>query len=356
MSVFFGQGAMPLRRNRAVVMSELFRIITSICIAAMPEACAGAQTYDLHLLHTTGDVGGIGRTGDVALTIVNSQDCSGSEAAVYHDREVKVLACGADAFGINAGGDVVGTATDGGKLWTRSGAEVDVLAPQPNHYTSVRAINDGGFVVGYYSRPQRVTRCFAWTQQGGSFDLGLPNGATSCAAYAVNDRSWIAGAVYSQNDHNGSGFIWKKKHFHLLPILDGMQYCEARSINRQGEAVGDCYTYGAGIVHPVLWKEGNVIDLYPRSGNVTGYAYSINDAGVIVGTLTADDWHGGQAVIYGEVGPVDLATVVRNIGDWHFAWAFGVNKAGEIAANAYSPTQGASAVKLVPVAKGPTPR
>jgi hypothetical protein len=95
-------------------------------------------------------------------------------------------------------------------------------------------------------------------------------------------------------------------------------------------------------------RDASVVDLYPTAGSVSGYAYGINDAGVIVGELIAADWHGGVAVMFGENGPIDLATVVHNVGDWTLDGAIGIDKAGDIAANGYSPTQGAAAVKLVP--------
>ena len=109
--------------------------IALTCFVGLPAMCAGAQTYDPQLLGTRGNVEAIGRTGDVALTIPYGNGCEYEEAGVYRDGQVEFLACDAYASGVNAGGDVVGGSRERGKLWTRSGSEVDVPAPQPNHAT-----------------------------------------------------------------------------------------------------------------------------------------------------------------------------------------------------------------------------
>jgi hypothetical protein len=113
-------------------------------VAALPAFWAGAQNYDLQLLGTKGDVEAIGRTGDVPLIIDGGDACEFDEAAVCRDGQVNFLACNATAFGVNAGDDVVGNGAGGGNLWTRSGSEVDIVAPQPIRRQRSGATSDAG--------------------------------------------------------------------------------------------------------------------------------------------------------------------------------------------------------------------
>jgi uncharacterized membrane protein len=230
-------------------MPKLARIAMA-CVMVLCATCVEAQSYDLQVLVQDGYAEAIGRSGDVALTVPYGNDCQSHEAAVYRSNQVDYLACNAEARGVNAGGDVVGDA-GGGTLWKRSGEQIKILSPRGKHPTSPRAINDAGMVVGTYGKSHGIDHCLGWTQQEGSYDLGLPAGATTCVANAVNDRSWVSGYVYNPVSQNAFAFIWKDRHFHLLPILEGTQSCQALAINRHGEAVGIC-SDDRGYVHPVL--------------------------------------------------------------------------------------------------------
>lgn len=102
------------------------------------------------------------------------------------------------------------------------------------------AVNDLGEVVGWSHDAGGVVRAFLWSSALGQMtDLGGPPGATACQAMDINDRSQVVG----------------------ICTVPRVSYIEQR---------------------PILWSDGQVIDLTPGLGG--GRAMTINDRGEIVGT------------------------------------------------------------------------
>lgn len=72
------------------------------------------------------------------------------------------------------------------------------------------------------------------------------------------------------------------------------------AINASGQIVGRCQSTG-GLEHPVRWTGGEITDLGVLPGFVEGEARDINDAGVVVGGLAAQNFEFGVAPTAGFV-------------------------------------------------------
>ena len=81
----------------------------------------------------------------------------------------------------------------------------------------------------------------------------------------------------------------------VLPVLPGMCRCNALDINDMSQVVGDCKTDLE--FSPVLWQNGQVIDLYsvvpPELNLLLSSAIAINNAGQILvpaGNYDTGEW------------------------------------------------------------------
>lgn len=156
-------------------------------------------------------------------------------------------------------------------------SELDALAGQP------KAISDSGFVVGCNS-VGGFDRAFIWSN-GSSRELSpeLPAGSNSCA-YAVNDAGMVAGVV------DGQVVIWTDAGLSRLPI-PGVPH----AINEAGVVVGTITSADPlGPTRAFMWRQGVVTELHP-AGARSSAAFAINESGQIAGTVdsTAVIWEGG---------------------------------------------------------------
>jgi uncharacterized membrane protein len=248
------------------------------------------------------------------------------------------------ALAVNGGGDAVGMSHDPGVyvdkavFWPRSGGKIVIRTPKPDHGSKAVAINDAGLVVGQLATTDTKSRCFAWTQDQGYVDFGQPAGGRSCAPTGVNDHGQATGdAVVDGHD---TAFVWKKGSFELLPLLPATDRCQGAAINDAGDVVGSCTSDALARSHPVLWRNGVAIDLYPFDDLQGGVALGIDDAGTIVGSLTTSQSERDAVVFDGQGGVTDLHDLVRD-GQGLLLYApGGISKNGTISAGGY---------KLVPL-------
>ena len=106
---------------------------------------------------------------------------------------------------------------------------------------------------------------------------GLPND--------VNAQGTIVGGVRAADDSGSVPVVWDSPTATpvALPTVNGGS---ASAINSNGQIVGlENFPVGAG-AKPVLWENGQAFIL-PDVGN-GGYAYDINEAGVIVGSVVTE--------------------------------------------------------------------
>jgi uncharacterized membrane protein len=101
----------------------------------------------------------------------------------------------------------------------------------------------------------------------------------------VNAQGVIVGAVRAADDSMSVPVVWDSPTAApvALPTVNGGS---ASAINSNGQIVGsENFPVGAG-AKPVLWENGQAFIL-PDVGN-GGYAYDINEAGVIVGSVVTE--------------------------------------------------------------------
>ena len=105
----------------------------------------------------------------------------------------------------------------------------------------------------------------------------------------------------------------------------GGPFSSASAINNRGQIVGSSDLSGGSVSHAFLYSHGQMIDLFPGSGNSFSSASDINNRRQIVGTL------GSQAFLYRH-GQVTLL----GLGGANSA-ASGINDRGEVAGEASPP-------------------
>ena len=188
------------------------------------------------------------------------------------------------AFNLNAGGQVVGTAQvkSGEKhafVWNRG--RLRDLGTLPNaKYSAAYGINKTGDIVGVSAFDGLNNHAVLW-HKGKLFDLGvLPNGSGSFAR-AINDRGQIVGFGRIEDDTHA--FLYENGKMNDLGTL-GKDPSNANSINNAGEIVGASAIKG-GRRHACLWRDGKPLDLnllIAKSEWTLREAYNINSIGQII--------------------------------------------------------------------------
>jgi hypothetical protein len=212
-----------------------------------------------------------------------------ASAAVFENGAVRRLAMPGTtlgetrAYGINAGGDVVGYWWDlrydqRAVVWGANGAE---FLPDEGHESAASAINGAGVIAGVVGVEAGVTEPAIWVDhQVRVLDI-LPAGASGGAEF-INDRGDILGTYTIAAEGTDYWFIYDGSKMTVLPGLNSGAYTYVYSFNNQSVAVGTSEG------EAVYWEDGKVYDLNdalePGSGWLLGAALSINDSGEIVGS------------------------------------------------------------------------
>ena len=189
------------------------------------------------------------------------------------------------------------------------------------------ALNDNGQAVGY-SDNGSAFEAFIWDSTNGIQGLGSLSAGNS-RAYDINNNGQVVGYYHDTYDNP---FIWDS--------TDGMQDLPehavgnsyARAINDSGVIAGLGTTlydphpvYGAPFMlqttHALTWDpSGTLTDIMPGEIEI-GYGYGINEAGLIVGTVSYDS----TPYIWD---PVTGYTLLDTLGGGYFHIAFDINNNG----------------------------
>lgn len=239
------------------------------------------------------------------------------------------------AYGVNSSGIVVGENWSNGamlpSIWDQIGGMQALPGlPTGGGIASAVAINDLGQVAGS-SLTANDYRAVLWLGKDSVEDLGVVGLDTSSRSNGIGPDGTVVGYSTGASEQ---AFVWTRSTgiIGIGQLQPGIN-CQAWDVNASGQVVGTSYgTPNRGF----LWTStGGFVDLGNGPGGWTNLvAYSINDAGTVVGTYTDDVGHKGF-VWTASQGPVDLTSKLYSNGPgWTVFNAAAVNNKGWIAANA----------------------
>lgn len=237
-----------------------------------------------------------------------------TEAFIWEDGKMTHLAeldTPSYAYSINNKGQVVGGHGGSREYFLYDSGEV-IDFPELNRpfFITSGLINDSTVIV---AERRSDRRAMTW-DNGNLIELGSLGGVSS--PMAINNKGQVVG--YSTYEEGPSlPVLWENGEIIELGIGEGEQ-ASALSINNNGIIVGikDSYT-------PVLWKDGNLIELDILTGYIDGWAMSINDEEQVVGyNLTVNEsraflWQDGKLIDLGACnlgGAKSMATSINEKG------------------------------------------
>ncbi|HEV7705031.1 MAG TPA: hypothetical protein VGO46_12100 [Gemmatimonadaceae bacterium] len=222
------------------------------------------------------------------------------------------------------------------------------------------SINDRGWVAGYSSMPDNLTRhATLWRNDRGT-DLGTLGGPNSTLVWpGLNDdgvvvgiseteklnplkESWSCSAFLpSVTKHNCRGFVYEYGRMRKLPTLGGYNAFVTES-NRHGQIVGwaetkvhdpTCATPQVLQFRAVIWEAGSrkAHELRPLPRDSTSAATAINDRGQVVGIsgkcdVAVGEFSAQHAVIWENGRPRDIG----NFGGVAWNTPVDINDAGDV--------------------------
>ena len=200
-----------------------------------------------------------------------------------------------NATGLNDKGMVVGWGSDENRnghafAWTRKTGVVD-LGTLGGSFSIAQGVNAAGQVIGSATiAGDLYWHAFVWTPGGGMQDLGTGGGVDSGAG-AINDKGQVVGSI-GLSPSQRHGFSWTRAGGLIdLGTLGGPN-SDVVDLNDKGLVVGTSTTK-QGVYHAIVWsaKEG-LVDLNKRlrhapPGLVVDVATTISNNGAIVATSNA---------------------------------------------------------------------
>lgn len=217
------------------------------------------------------------------------------------------------AFAINARGDLAGSSSGSRPtVWLRNEGPRVLDLPDGETEGGASGMNGDRAVVGYYFNTV-TDRCFRWTPEGGSVDIGVMPHGTTCTAEDINSAGQITGEADSDVIYPHA-FLWNSGVFTDLGVLVPNGASSGLAINGKGVVVG---VSTANVdSHAVLWKNGKMIDLDPERKFGDSEASSINESGEIVGRANGGIPARDYAVIVVDQRLESLESMVAELGGW----------------------------------------
>jgi len=235
----------------------------------------------------------INARGQVAGIIQNVEE--GTQRAILFDRQVIELGTlgGGESYtkGINASGEVVGTAQNSRKQWRafiyskeRGMRDIGTLGGNSSYGA---AINTAGQVVGFADTSDNYFHAFVSNADGELTDLGTLGGNISYAS-GINNHGEIVGTA-ALSDGNRRAFLYRPgSGMSNLGTLPGGRASAASAINDEGVVVGAAST-ASGRWHAFMYNGSEMVDLGDMIGYGDSFATAINSAGHVVGTILIGD-------------------------------------------------------------------
>ena len=300
---------------------------------ALATPAVAATITDLGTLGgTQSDASGINAAGQVVGTASIAGD-KAQHAFLYSGGRMTDLGISGHAAGINSSGQVVGVS--GILAFLYSGGTTTSLGTfgnQANFSSYAAGINDAGQVAGSSDLVDANGRTeHAFLYAGGVLkDLGT-FGGTSSRGYGIN----AAGQVVGDSDLTGftpsHAFLYAGGRMTDLGTLAGAAASSsAFSINASGQIVGNSDVAAKNVQHAFLYSGGVMKDL-GTLGGVNSYAKSINAGGQIAGQSNiAANAFSAHAFLYAGGIMTDLNSQLPAGSGWVLEDATGINDSGQI--------------------------
>lgn len=241
------------------------------------------------------------------------------------------------ASAINRQGDVAGDIGANPMLWPRGKKGRMLPLPGGSHFGLGTGINDWRAVVGLFEADDASIRCFLWTKQTGSMDLGFMAAGDYCQPFGINNAGVITGEATATPTDGGErlphAFRYFGGAFEDLGILPGGDRSQGISINHDGVVAGRASVppLDGTHFHATAWVNGQIMDLDPASRFADSVATGINSLQDVVGTVTlASGKQRAAHFILRTQHIVLLQNEVLNLDGWTLEQAAGINEVGEI--------------------------
>lgn len=264
-----------------------------------------------------------------ATTISGYTHAFSSSTAGIVDLTLNSTASEGTAAAINAAGTIAGTQFINGQayasLWSNGAA---VAIGGAGSYAM--AINDAGQTAGMFTTADGQGHAFVTSGDALAdstlVDMGTLAGGDWSSAYGINSSGEVAG--YG-NTASGAfnGFTWTPGGGYSQLGTFGGANSYAMAINDSGQAVGSAQTAG-GWMNAFITNGSQLIDL-GTLGGMNSYAYGINAQGEVVGYSNLSGSGDTDAFLYENGVMIDLNNLIDTPG-WVLTQAYAINSSGEI--------------------------
>jgi probable HAF family extracellular repeat protein len=312
-----------------------------LALAAAPLAAQAAPVYTVAPVGNFGNLtsqpNGLNNAGTVVGYVytpgnhINAYVSNNGAATSLHQGDPNTG--NSKAWGINAGGAVVGEASVGNATQAAvfSNGSVHTLGTLGGTNSYGYGINAGGQVVGVSDTSGGGQHGFVTGANNTLVDIGPVNGGGSSAANAINDLGAVTGYAEIDAAADYRAFIYANGAMQFLGTLGG-NYAQGYAINNAGMVAGYSFLAGDTESHAFLYANGLVLDLGDLGGT-DSYATGINEAGSVVGVSNLGNPNAGyHAFLYSGGVLKDLNDLIDPALGLTLTYASDINDKGQIAA------------------------